>query len=99
MRPPEKYLRDFPLGVSQDELINYVGPTDSINTVGDTTYVKIDLAKKQAGGGIGVSPSMYVAVYTYVIKNGKVENVTYQNNGLFGIMQNLDSKTEKSKRR
>ena len=40
---------------------------------------------------------MYVAVYTYVIKNGKVDNVTYQNNGLFGRMQNLDAKTEKAK--
>lgn len=97
MQAPEKYLRDFPLGVSQDELINYLGPTDSISTIGDTTYIKVDLAKKQGTGGLGVSPGMYVAVYTYVIKNGKVDNVTYQNNGLFGRMQNLDAKTEKAK--
>lgn len=78
-------------------MINYLGPTDSISTIGDTTYIKVDLAKKQGTGGLGVSPGMYVAVYTYVIKNGKVDNVTYQNNGLFGRMQNLDAKTEKAK--
>ena len=67
---PIYYLKNFKLGISEDELIRLGGLPDGETTLSGTRAVYYRM-----GNYVGVK------TYTYLIENGRVSDVIYNDNG------------------